>query len=255
MIEARTASARRGSAEVVSHVSFTVGPGELAAVIGPNGAGKSTLLAMLAGDLAPSSGEIYLDNRPLTSIDRADRALLRAVLPQGGVTDIPFSVGEVVAMGRHPHRRRPDNSAAADQNAVWAALNRTDTAALAKRRFATLSGGERTRVSLARVLAQNTAVLLLDEPTTALDVGHEAAVMQELRRLAGAGRTVVAVMHDLNDAARFSTRVIALDRGRLVADGAPNDVLTAELLTTIYGHPMRVIPHPYDDCPLILPEG
>ena len=255
MIEARAASARLGAAKVVSQVSFAVGPGELTAVIGPNGAGKSTLIALLAGDLTPSSGEIYLDGRPLHHIDRADRALLRAVLPQGGVTDFPFSVGEVVMMGRHPHRRRADNSAASDRNAVWSALERTDTVALAERRFATLSGGERTRVSLARVLAQGTPLLLLDEPTTALDVGHEAAVMQELRRLTETGRTVVAVMHDLNDAARFSTRVIALDRGRLVADGAPNDVLTAELLTEIYGHPMRVIPHPYDDCPLILPEA
>lgn len=255
MIEARAASARLGSAEVVSHVSFAVGSGELVAVIGPNGAGKSTLLAMLAGDIVPSSGEIYLDGRPLTAVDRADQALLRSFLPQGGAPDISFSVGEVVMMGRHPHRRRTDNSAAADRAAAWSALDRTDATALASRDFSTLSGGERTRVSLARVLAQDTAVLLLDEPTTALDVAHEAAIMAELGRLAASDRAVIAVLHDLNDAARFSTRVIALDRGRLVADGTPHDVLTAELLTEIYGHPMRVIPHPYDDCPLILPES
>jgi iron complex transport system ATP-binding protein len=255
MIEAHAASARLGSAEVVSQVSFAVDAGELTAIIGPNGAGKSTLLAMLAGDIVPSAGKIYLDSRPLADVDRADRALLRAFLPQGGAPDIPFSVGEVVMMGRHPHRRRADNSAAADRAAAWSALDRTDATSLASRDFSTLSGGERTRVSLARVLAQDAPLLLLDEPTTALDVAHEAAVMAELRRLAADGRAVIAVMHDLNDAARFSTRVIALDRGRLVADGSPHDVLTAELLTAIYGHPMRVIAHPYDDCPLILPEG
>ncbi len=255
MIEARAASARRGTTEVVSQVSFAVGSGEFTAVIGPNGAGKSTLLALLSGDIVPSSGEIYLDGRPLARVDRSDRALLRGFLPQDGAPDIPFSVGEVVMMGRHPHRRSADNSAVTDRNAVWSALNRTDTTALVSRSFATLSGGERTRVSLARVLAQETALLLLDEPTTALDVGHEVAIMCELRRMAASGRAVIAVMHDLNDAARFSTRVIALDQGRLVADGAPHDVLTAELLTDIYRHPMRVIPHPYDDCPLILPGG
>ena len=255
MIEARAASARRGATEVVSTVSFAVAPGEFTAVIGPNGAGKSTLLALLSGDIVPSAGEIYLDGRPLPQVDRTDRALLRGFLPQDGAPDIPFNVAEVVMMGRHPHRRRGDNSAGADRNAVWSALTRTDTTTLLSRRFATLSGGERTRVSLARVLAQETPLLLLDEPTTALDVGHEVAIMSELRSMATSGRAIIAVMHDLNDAARFSTRVIALDQGRLVADGAPHDVLTAELLTDIYSHPMRVIPHPYDDCPLILPEG
>lgn len=255
MIEARSASARLGDVEVISQISFAAAPGDFTAVIGPNGAGKSTLLRLLAGDLLPSRGSIYLDGGPLSDLDHPARALLRAVLPQGGATDIPFTVGEVVTMGRHPHRRDPENSAAQDHQMVASALSRTDTVDLVDRRFATLSGGERTRVSLARVLAQDTPVLLLDEPTTALDVGHEAAVMRELQRLAESGRAVIAVLHDLNDAARFATRVVALDRGRLVADGSPHDVLTADLLSGIYGHPMRVIPHPYDDCPLILPSG
>jgi iron complex transport system ATP-binding protein len=253
MIGTEAVTVTVGAVRILDGVSFAAAPGELVAVIGPNGAGKSTLLRTLAGDVVPAQGRVLLDATPLSEWDAQARALRRSVLPQGGPTDVPFTVWEVVMMGRHPHRRDPENSGAADAAAVAESLERTDAGHLAGRRFSTLSGGEQTRVSLARVLAQDAPILLLDEPTTALDVGHETLVMTDLARTAAAGRTVVAVLHDLNAAARHATRIVALDDGVTVADGAPHDVLTEDLLGRIYRHPMRVVAHPFHDCPLVLP--
>ena len=253
MIAAERITVTAGPVRILDGVSFEVGPGELVAVIGPNGAGKATLLRALAGDAAPAEGRVLLGTTPLIEMDAQTRALRRSVLPQGGPTDVPFTVWEVVMMGRHPHRRDPENSAAADSAAVAEALQRTDAGHLAERRFSTLSSGEQTRVSLARVFAQDAPVLLLDEPTTALDIGHETLVMADLAGIAAAGRTVVTVLHDLNAAARHATRIVAMDAGTTVADGSLHDVLTEDLLSRIYRHPMRVIAHPLENCPLVLP--
>ncbi len=174
------------------------------------------------------------------------------MLAQGGVSDVPFTSREVVAMGRHPHRRDPSNSSGADAAAIAEAMASTDTSHLAERVFATLSGGEQARVSLARIFAQATPVLILDEPTSGLDVAHEERVMGELTRRARRGAAILAVLHDLNVAARYATRIVAMMEGTITADGPPRTVLTEPLLTRLYGYPMHVVDHPFRDCPLVL---
>lgn len=253
MIEARGVSYRVGDAVLVDGVDLVVAPGELVAVVGPNGAGKSTLLRLLGGDLRPTAGSILLGGEDTSDLAEIELAERRALLDQGSPTDIPFTAAEVVALGRHAHRRDPDNSAERDAAVVADALARTDVTHLARRVYATLSGGERTRVSLSRILAQDTPVVLLDEPTTALDVAHEVRVMAELAALTVSGRTVVAVLHDLNAAASTADRVVVMSQARIVADGPPGEVLTAGLLEEVYRHPMVVIDHPLGDGVLILP--
>lgn len=252
LIEAGDLGYRVGKATLLESVDLSLAAGELVAVVGPNGAGKSTLLRLLAGDLRPSTGKVTLAGEPLDRYDYDDLALRRAVFVQQTIRDIPFAVEAVVAMGRHPHQRRADNSADDDRRAVILALERTETVHLASRVFATLSSGEQTRVSLARVFAQDTPVLLLDEPTTALDVAHEERVMAELRSLAARERAVLAVLHDLNAAANYATRVVVLAQGRIRAVGTPAEVLEEKLLSEVYGQPMRVVDHPFRDCPLVL---
>lgn len=241
-----------GSAILLNDVSITVDAGELVGVIGPNGAGKSTLLHVLAGDLIPAAGTVEIGGANAPGVDEPRLARLRAVLPQHRTATVPFTAYEVVAMGRYPYRRDPTNTAAADEKAIGNAMARTATVEFTDRGFATLSGGEQARVSLARVFAQETPVLLLDEPTAALDVAHEERVMQELTTRAASGSAVVAVLHDLNTAARYATRIVAMAQGEVRAQGSAQAVLTSELLTEIYDQPMRVVPHPFRDCPLVL---
>ena len=252
MIHSDGLSYSAGNSVLLDDVSLEVTGGEVVAVIGPNGAGKSTLLRLLAGDLEPDAGRAYIGSIDLAAGDVGQMARLRAVLAQHRVADIPFTAFEVVAMGRYPYRRDPANTNAADNAAVSDAMHRTATEPFAERVFATLSGGEQARVSLARILAQDASVLILDEPTAALDVAHEEHLMAELAARAVRGAAVLAVLHDLNLAARHATRIVALAGGRLVASGTPATVLTDVVLSDIYGHPMVVVPHPFRDCPLVL---
>lgn len=241
----------RGTRTVLEEVDFEVAAGEVVALVGPNGAGKSTLLAALAGELAPTAGAVELDGRPVGAWSALDMARRRAVLPQSHTVGFPFTAREVVAMGRAPWsgtgRDRDDDTA------VEAALAAADVAHLAGRAFPTLSGGERARVALARVLAQDTATLLLDEPTAALDLGHQEAVLRLARARAEAGAAVVIVVHDLGIAAAYAGRVAVLDAGRVAADGPPRAVLTTALLSAVYRHPVEVIDHPVTGAQLVLP--
>lgn len=241
-----------GRVRLLDDVTLVVESGQLVGIVGPNGAGKSTMLGILAGDLRPDRGRVALDGIDIGKADERTVAALRSVLPQHRVADIPFTAAEVVEMGRYPRRRDPGNSAARDRAAVAAAMESTDTSGFADRIYATLSGGEQARVSMARILAQNAPLLLLDEPTAALDVAHEERVMQELTRQTEAGAAVVAVLHDLNTAARYTTKIIAMADGRIAAAGSPAEVLTDDLLGEIYAQPMRVVPHPFRDSPLVL---
>ncbi|MBT8201637.1 MAG: ATP-binding cassette domain-containing protein, partial [Acidimicrobiia bacterium] len=168
--------------------------------------------------------------------------------------DIPFTVWEVVMMGRHPYRRDPDNSAATDDSAVAESLERCDVLELRDRIFSSLSGGEQARVSMARVLAQSTPLILLDEPSGGLDVGHEVLLLRELRNLAKQRRGVIAVFHDLNSAAALADRVILLHRGRVAGQGTVEQVMDENTLSEVYGQPLRVLTHPFRDIPLVLPE-
>ena len=220
-------------------VDFSATPGRVHALIGPNGAGKSTLLAALAGDRAAASGTVHLGDTAVASQAPKALARLRAVLTQEHTVSFPFPVREIVAMGRHPWA----GSAAADDDdhEIDAAMAATDVSHLAARTVPSLSGGERARVALARIVAQRTPVLLLDEPTAALDLKHQEDVLRLARSLAASGHAVVMVVHDLSLAGAVADRVALLSRGALVSVGAPSEVLTAEAISEVYGLVVRVI--------------
>ena len=249
---ARGVGVRVGERALLDGVSLAIAPGEVVALAGPNGAGKSTLLRVLAGDLVPSSGEVLLDGRALSRFRARDLALRRAVLPQQTIMQFAFAAREVVAMGRHPHTGRR-GELDHDEAIIAAAMLRTETADLADRAYPSLSGGEQSRVSLARVLAQEAPILLLDEPTAALDLRHQQTVLATARELASGGAAVLVVLHDLNLAAAYADRVALLSTSRLAAIGRPWEVLTAETLSAIFEHPIITVPHPARDCPLVIP--
>ncbi|WMX47370.1 heme ABC transporter ATP-binding protein [Streptomyces roseicoloratus] len=240
-----------GRRAVLDGVTVGVRAGEVLALVGPNGAGKSTLLAALAADLAPTAGEVRIGGRAASGWTAGELALRRAVLPQSAELSFPFPVAEVVRMGRAPWAgtARTDEDAAA----VAEALAATETAGFAGRPFSALSGGERARVALARVLAQRTGLLLLDEPTAALDLRHQELVLHVCRERAAAGAAVVVVLHDLGLAAAHADRIAVLHGGRIAAAGPPAEVLDAEVLSEVYRRPVEVFPHPRTGAPLVLP--
>ncbi len=250
-LRARAVSLSRGGRTVLEDIDIDVVAGRILALVGPNGAGKSTLLAALSGELQPDSGTVELDGEPLSHWTPTDMARRRAVLPQNHTVGFPFTVREVVTMGRAPWARtlRQD----ADEQAVAEALAATDVVHLAERPFPALSGGERARAALARVLAQDTETVLLDEPTAALDLGHQEEVLRLATERARRGAAVVVVLHDLGLAAAYADRVAVLHAGRLAALGSPREVLTTELLTEVYRHPVEVIDHPATGAQLVLP--
>jgi len=239
-----------GSSVLLHDVDFDLAPGELLGVIGPNGAGKTTLLQLLAGELDPTSGVIEIAGHDIADGSLDEMALRRSVLPQQHLLQFAFRCLDVVLMGRYPHGGSESEARAVAERAMV----ETDTAHLADRLYTTLSGGEQTRVSFARVLAQETPLLLLDEPTGSLDLRHQEIVMSILRGLAAHGVAIVAVLHDVNLAARFADRIMILNNGSVEAIGTPNEVLRPEVLRSVYGLDVTVIRHPVEDCPLILPS-
>jgi len=252
-LEATAVSYHIGARALVDQVNLDLRRGEVLALVGPNGAGKSTLLRLLAGDLRPSAGQVLLEGTPIGSHSARALARRRAVLPQQTHLQFAFTAREVVLMGRSPHVGLTGREGDDDETVVDRAMARTDTTSLAGRIYPTLSGGEQQRVSLARVLAQETPILLLDEPTASLDVHHQELVMEVAREAAAGGAAVLAVLHDLNLAAAGADRVAVLGEGRLVALGTPRKVFTETLLTEVFQHPMAVLAHPARDCPLIVP--
>ncbi len=252
-LEARSLSYRVGQATLLDRVSLCAVPGEVLAIVGPNGAGKSTLLKLLSGDLVPADGEVLLDGQSLGSFGTRDLALHRAVMPQQTLLQFAFTAFEVVLMGRSPSAGSRRGESERDYEVVRECMGRTDSGPLSGRIYPTLSTGEQQRVTLARVLAQEAPVLLLDEPTASLDIRHQELVMQIARECALAGGTVLAVVHDLNLAAGYAHRLAVLSHGRLVACGTPTEVLTEALLTDVFEHPITVLKHPLRDCPLVLP--
>jgi len=232
-------SMRYGTAEVLRSLAMKLDSGEFVAVVGPNGAGKSTLLAILAGLLRPSAGTCAFLETEAHRWNRCDFARRVAVVQQVEPAMFPFTVAEVVAMGRMPHRvgiydSSEDNCAVAD------ALEATNMANLRERDFRTLSGGERQRVLLASALAQAPDVLLLDEPSTHLDLRHQIAVHRLLAELSRKGLLVVSVTHDLNLAASYASRVLVLDKGLLRANGPPVSVLRADLVREVFEVPIEL---------------
>jgi len=238
---------------LVGPVGFAADPGSRLAIVGPNGAGKSTLLRLLAGELRPTAGSIAYDTVDATHLSISDLATRRAVLGQHQAEDVAFTVEQVVAMGRYAHRANPSIGRAEHQHSVASALDAVDLGGLGGRSVSSLSSGERQRTAIARVLAQDTPLLLLDEPTTALDIRHQQMVVEIIGALADGGRTVVAVLHDLNLATSFD-RVLLLSEGTLSAHGSAEEVLTSTRLSEVYQYPIEVIDHPLRSGRLILPR-
>lgn len=237
-LRARDVGVTIDGSRILSGVDIDLHSGEVLAVVGPNGAGKSTLLSVLSGDLAPTQGEVAIGERPISSLRHLDLARERAVLTQENQLSFPFTVGQVVLMGRSPWARTERFSE--DETAVAEAMIATDVDQLAPRRFTSLSGGEKARVSLARVFAQQTPILMLDEPTAALDLRHQEEVMRAVRTRAERGTAVLVVVHDLSLAAAYADRIAVVAGGTVVAAGTPVEVLTATLLERVYGLPVEV---------------
>lgn len=247
VISCNNVSVVRSRKEILCDVSLHAKRGELVAILGPNGAGKSTLLSVLAGDLQSETGEVFFEEKPVGEINHRELAKLRAVLPQRVTISFPYTVGEVVEMGRGP------KLGINDQDLVENAMQRLGVAEMRNRLYRTLSIGEQARVSMARILAQDTQLMLLDEPTAVLDIGQQEKLMRIVRSLVDEGRTVIAVFHDLNVAMSFADRVILLQNGRQIAAGTPRETLTAETLTAIYEHKIDVIRVNDDTGPVVIP--
>jgi iron complex transport system ATP-binding protein len=226
---------------ILDDVDLDIHGGELVVLVGPNGAGKTTLLGVLSGDVDPTAGRVTLDDKPLASYAARELARKRAVQLQKQGLAFGFRVHEVVRMGRSPwHRTDLEDD---DDRVVAESMERADVADLAERLYPTLSGGEQARTSFARLLAQATPILMLDEPTAALDIRHQESLLAVARSAAQAGAAVVVVLHDLSLAAAYADRICVLSHGRVRANGTPTDVLTSELLTEVYEHPVEVITH------------
>jgi iron complex transport system ATP-binding protein len=251
MVRLDRVSVTLGTRRVVEGVSAEIGGGVIG-LIGPNGAGKSTLVRAIAG-LIPAEGAVLIDGNAVTDLPLRDRARRIAYLPQGQSVHWPLTVERLVALGRLPHLAPFARPAAADAAVIQQALARTDLIDLRDRPFDQLSGGERARVLLARALAVEAPLLLADEPLAALDPAHQIEVMALLRAEAARGVTVIAVLHDLTIAARWCDRLLLIDQGALVADGAPRDVLTADRMASVYG--VSAFIGEANGQPLIVPLG
>jgi iron complex transport system ATP-binding protein len=252
-LAATAVTASYGPRVVLRDCSFAIGSGEVVAVVGPNGAGKSTLLRVLAGLLRPTAGAVSLDGHDLTTMSRSALARRIAVVPQIFDTLFPFTVREVVALGRTARLGAFGRASVADVAAVDRAIDELELGPLASRRIDRLSGGERQRAVLAMALAQETAVLLLDEPTVHLDPGHQLATLELLRDLAARRQLAVcAVLHDLNLASAFASRIVAIADGRIVREGTPLEVIHADLVRAVFGDGLEVIAR--DGHPAVVPR-
>ncbi|NUJ87804.1 ATP-binding cassette domain-containing protein [Plantibacter sp. MCCC 1A11337] len=227
--------------------SFTV-------IVGPNACGKSTLLRALARLLKPTQGHVVLDGQEITRYPSKEVAKRIGLLPQSSIAPDGISVIDLVSRGRYPHQSILRRWSAADEAAVLAAMEATNVTELSGRLVDELSGGQRQRVWVAMALAQETPLLLLDEPTTFLDITHQVELLDLFTRLnQEGGRTLVAVLHDLNQAARYATHLIAMRDGHVVAQGAPADIVTAELVEEVFGLRCRIIDDPESHTPLVIP--
>ena len=245
-----------GGADVVSHLDVEVPDGQVTVIVGANGCGKSTLLRGLVRLLKPTHGTVLLDGDSVQDLKSIDVAKVIGLLPQGPVAPDGITVADLVGRGRYPHQGWFRVWTAEDDRAVDAALTATDTVELADRPLAALSGGQRQRVWVAMALAQETDLLLLDEPTTYLDVHHQIDLldlMTDLNR--DSGRTIVMVLHDLNLAFRYADHLIAMKHGAIVAQGAPADIVTSALVKDVFDLDCQVVPDPVSHTPMIVPRG
>ncbi len=244
---------------VVHELDLAVPDGKVTVIVGPNACGKSTTLRALGRLLKPRGGAVFLDGTELSKIPTKKIAQSIGLLPQTPVAPEAITVSDLVARGRQPHQHWWQQWSQEDERAVTEAMERTDITALGSRSVDELSGGQRQRVWIAMALAQDTDLLLLDEPTTYLDIAHQVEALDLVRRLAAPaadgtrGRTVVTVLHDLNQAARYADHLVAMKAGRIVAEGHPQDVVTAELVREVFGLEAVIVPDPVTGSPLVVP--
>jgi iron complex transport system ATP-binding protein len=244
----------RPSQPLLEGVDLTLAPGDFVALIGPNGAGKSTLLHLLTGWLQPAAGTVHLGGRPIGRWNRGAIARSVAVVPQREEGVFDFTVLEMVLMGRFPHASGTISFESEDDHrAAIEALERVCLAGFEHRSCQQLSGGERQRLLVARALAQETPIILLDEPTSSLDLGHQRMLFALLRELNEAGRTVLAISHDINLAAMYAKELAVLHRGRIVARGRPQEIVERSLLESVYQLPLSIIPTEYG-IPAVFPR-
>jgi iron complex transport system ATP-binding protein len=254
-LEAHGVSLGYDGARIVDGLDLAVPDGSFTVIVGANGSGKSTLLRGLARLLKPEAGSVLLDGREIHRYAPKEAARRLGLLPQSQSAPDGIAVVDLVSRGRYPHQSLLKQWSPADEQAVRDALELTDTAGLAGQAFDELSGGQRQRVWLAMALAQETDILLLDEPTTLLDIAHQIDVLDLCARLrAERGHTLVAVLHDLNLAARYATHLVAMKDGRIVAAGAPGEVVTPGLVEHVFGLECRVIADPESGTPLVIPR-
>ncbi|WP_107409483.1 ABC transporter ATP-binding protein [Mangrovactinospora gilvigrisea] len=254
-LRAEHAELRYDDRVIAADLDVAIPDGGFTAVIGPNGCGKSTLLRALARLLKPQRGQVLLDGRAIHARPAKEVARTLGLLPQSSTAPAGITVAGLVARGRFPHQGLFRQWSEEDERVVAESLAATRTADLADRPVDELSGGQRQRVWLAMALAQRTPLLLLDEPTTYLDIAHQIDVLELCAELHGAqGRTLVAVLHDLNHAARYATHLIAMREGAVVAEGAPAEVVTEQLVEEVFGLPCRVIDDPETGTPLVVPR-
>ena len=245
-----------GDRVVVDDLSLTVRPGLVTAIVGPNACGKSTLLRGLARILAPREGLVILDGHDIHRLPTREVARRLGMLPQAPIAPDGILVADLVARGRSPHQSLFRQWSVADEHSVLAALEATETLDLAERPVDELSGGQRQRVWIAMALAQETQILLLDEPTTFLDIAHQMEVLELVAALnRDRARTVVMVLHDLNMACRYAHHLVAMRDGRIVTEGPPEQVMTAETVARVFGLECVVIADPVSGTPLVVPRG
>ena len=243
-----------GQRTIIRELNATFPAGKITTIVGPNGCGKSTLLRAMSGLLDLDTGTVYVNGQDISAIKRKDVARKLAVLPQSPVAPEGLLVSDLVARGRHPHQAWFRQWSSTDEEAVFAALSQTGSADLASRTLDELSGGQRQRAWISMVLAQNTDILFLDEPTTYLDLATSVDVLELVDSLRQKlGRTVVMVLHDLNLAVRYSDYLVVMKEGQVIASGAPADIITAELLQQAFDLRARVIEDPETGDPLIVP--
>lgn len=253
---ARELSLGYGATPIVDGLTVDVTAGAVTAIVGPNACGKSTLLRGLARLLSPSAGQVILDGTDITRLKTKDVAKTLGLLPQSSIAPEGITVADLVTRGRFPHQTMLRQFTRGDQQAVADAMTATGVTSMAGRPVDELSGGQRQRVWIAMVLAQETPLILLDEPTTFLDIAHQIELLELFDELnAEQGRTIVAVLHDLNHACRFAHRIIAMKSGRIVAQGNPSEVVTADLVEQVYGLKCQVIDDPETGTPLVIPRA
>ncbi|WP_053386277.1 ABC transporter ATP-binding protein [Leucobacter japonicus] len=254
-LEARELTLGYDQRTIVDGLNLVVPGGAVSVIIGANASGKSTLLRGLARLLAPSTGEVLLDGAPIARVPSRELARVIGMLPQSPVAPDGITVSDLVGRGRHPHQGWFRKWSTADEAAVADALTATRTADLASRQLSELSGGQRQRVWIAMALAQETDILLLDEPTTFLDINHQIELLDLLTELnAARGTTIVIVLHELNLAARYADHLIAMRQGHIVAQGTPAEVVTEQTIREVFDLPSEIIADPQTGSPLVVPR-